>query len=324
MKYLFSPQSISLNYDGATKIIDRSDSKFDAILAALREKNDDKVKLIVDGLKNAIAASNSSAFKVENGMVYIDGVQVNGLINSKIVEYVNNGLDPSSLVNFWRNLQKNPSSRAKERLFAFLENGNHPFTDDGCFIAYKKVGSDMKDTYTHTIDNSVGCKPTMDRSKVDDDPEHTCSHGLHVASWEYAQGYSGQVLIDVKVNPANVVSIPVDYNNQKMRVCEYEVIALSQGKREELHVYDQEEMEDIDDEDEDFEDEDFEDDCDDADERDDEEYEKGLSDAEALLVYFESIGSNYTFNSFLGLKRFENTSESYMEGVEEAAERHFN
>jgi hypothetical protein len=27
-----------------------------------------------------------------------------------------------------------------------------------------------------------------------------------------------------KVNPKNVVSIPADYNNSKMRVCEYEVI----------------------------------------------------------------------------------------------------
>jgi len=30
----------------------------------------------------------------------------------------------------------------------------------------------------------------------------------------------------VKVNPKDVVSVPVDYNNTKMRVCRYEVISV--------------------------------------------------------------------------------------------------
>jgi hypothetical protein len=66
----------------------------------------------------------------------------------------------------------------------------------------------------------------MDRSKVDDDPNNTCSKGLHVASLPYLQHYPGSVTVLVKVNPANVVSIPTDYNNSKMRVCEYEVFAV--------------------------------------------------------------------------------------------------
>jgi len=325
MKFLYSAQSISLNYDGNTKIIDKNDARYGAVLEALKNKAFDKVKAIVDGLKNVLNTSTSSAFKVENGLVYIDNIPVRGVISDRIISYVNAGLDPAALVNFWRNLQKNPSSRARERLYLFLENGNHPFTDDGCFIAYKKVNGNMTDNRTGKIDNSVGKKPSMPRSEVDDDPEHTCSSGLHVASWEYAQGYAGTVLIDVKVNPVNVVSIPTDYNNQKMRVCEYEVIAISQGKREELHVSDN--LPDLDDED--FEDEDFEDEDLDVEDLDidpkatfgnDPDYAKGKSDAEALWIYFESIGNKYTSKDFLKLKRFEAKSEAYKAGVAAAVE----
>lgn len=35
---------------------------------------------------------------------------------------------------------------------------------------------------------------------------------------------SGTKIVKVKVHPKDVVSIPVDYNNAKMRTCGYEVI----------------------------------------------------------------------------------------------------
>jgi len=338
MRYLVTPTSISLNYDGITKLIDKADEKYSQVLEAIRNKTLDKIPGIVDGLKNAIATSNCDSFKVENGMVYIDNNPVQGLIATRIVDYVKAGLDPVMLVNFYRNLKLNPSSRARERLFLFLENGNHPFTDDGCFIAYKKVREDMTDTQTGTISNVVGAKPSMNRADVDDDPEHTCSRGLHVASWSYAQGYSGTVLIDVKVNPQHVVSIPTDDQNQKMRVCEYEVIAISQGKREELHVSDT--LPDLDDgDDEDLDDEDYDDDGDykqgvegsvnlddinfDEEEDSTPEFEKGNEDAHALLTYFESIGQQYDYKSFLKLKRFESKPTDYKQGVAKAAREHF-
>ena len=311
MRYLVTPTSISLNYDGITKLIDKADEKYSQVIEAIRNKTLDKIPGIVDGLKNAIATSNCDSFKVENGLVYIDNAPIYGLIATRIVEYVKAGLDPVMLVNFYRNLKLNPSSRAREGLFRFLENGNHPFTDDGCFIAYKKVGANMMDTYTNTISNVVGAKPSMKREDVDDDPEHTCSHGLHVASWSYAQNYSGTVLIDVKVNPKNVVSIPIDYNFMKLRCCEYEVIAISNGKKEELHISN--DLPDIDD-------------CEDEGDSNYEEYdiatpdfEQGKSDAVALLTYFNSIGKAYTYKEFVSLKRFTNKSHDYTQGIKQVA-----
>ncbi len=48
---------------------------------------------------------------------------------------------------------------------------------------------------------------------------------LHFAAYDYAKNsYRGAHIVVVKINPADVVSIPNDYNNQKGRCCRYEVI----------------------------------------------------------------------------------------------------
>jgi len=84
------------------------------------------------------------------------------------------------------------------------------------------------DIYSGTIDNSVGKVIQMDRAKVNDDPQHTCSAGLHVCANEYLDGYANAAstkTLVVEVNPAHVVAVPYDYNFAKMRVCEYKVVA---------------------------------------------------------------------------------------------------
>ena len=59
---------------------------------------------------------------------------------------------------------------------------------------------------------------------MDDDRDHSCSFGLHVGSLDYAKSFSnGRVLI-VKINPADVVSIPKDCSCQKCRVSKYKII----------------------------------------------------------------------------------------------------
>lgn len=66
----------------------------------------------------------------------------------------------------------------------------------------------------------------MDRSLVDPDKNETCSRGLHFCSFDYISHFETQNsrVIIVKINPRDVVSIPVDYNNTKGRCCEYTVL----------------------------------------------------------------------------------------------------
>ena len=165
--------------------------------------------------------------KVEKGRVKIGEDRIPLFLAKKILEFKKSKLPYKPLLKFWSNLKSNPSKASKENLYEFLEKNNYPITDNGNFIAYKKVtlvDGVLKDSYTKTIDNSVGKVVKMKRSEVDDNPEQTCSNGLHAAAWNYAYGFDGNVLVEVLVNPKNVVAVPRDYNAQKMRVCEYKVI----------------------------------------------------------------------------------------------------
>jgi hypothetical protein len=123
---------------------------------------------------------------------------------------------------------ENPSYRAVQELYEFLEVGGVPLTEDGCFVVYKKVRENFKDIHSGTFDNSVGAIPNMPRNAVDEDSSRTCSAGLHVCSFGYLAHFGSSAnnrVVACKVNPKDVVSIPKDYGNTKMRVCRYEVIA---------------------------------------------------------------------------------------------------
>lgn len=152
----------------------------------------------------------------------------------QLIKFAKEELPVEPLLNFWANLKLNPSKDSINELYDCLEANFHPITADGCFLAYKKVttvGEQLMDSHSKTIDNSIGNTVAIEREKVDSNRNNTCSHGLHIASFEYAKGFSGNVLVVVKVNPADVVSVPKDYNAQKMRVCKYEVLSVcTQGE----------------------------------------------------------------------------------------------
>ena len=74
----------------------------------------------------------------------------------------------------------------------------------------------------------------MTRSKVDDDRARGCSNGLHAGALNYVAGYgsleNGDKIVIVKINPADVVSVPSDCNCEKLRTCRYEVVGEYQGE----------------------------------------------------------------------------------------------
>jgi len=138
------------------------------------------------------------------------------------------GLPHEPLLNFFKNLMDNPSKRAVDELYDFLEAGELPITEDGHFLAFKNVRSNYKDIHSGTFDNSVGKVCEMPRNGVDEDKDRTCSAGLHFCSIKYLPSFTdsdgGKTMI-VKINPKDVVAIPADYNNTKGRTCRYEVVA---------------------------------------------------------------------------------------------------
>lgn len=161
---------------------------------------------------------------LEDGVVYLDGRGMHGTLSDRMIDMVRDGFDVEPLAKFMVNLDANPSKRAVDELYGFLEASNLAITPDGYFVAYKKVRDSYMDVHSGTFDNSPGAVCEMPRNMVDEDKARTCSAGLHFCGREYLSEYPGARTMIVKINPADVVAIPEDYNNHKGRTCKYEVI----------------------------------------------------------------------------------------------------
>lgn len=149
------------------------------------------------------------------------GKEVDDAVKKRVLDAHSLGLPLTSFEMFLNNLDQNPSFNSRKQLMGFLSACDLPITDSGYLLAYKAVRDDFFDKHSGTVKYAIGSVVSMDRSAVDDNPNNTCSHGLHVCSKEY--GRFAKRLLIVYVNPADVVSVPTDYNNAKMRVCKLTV-----------------------------------------------------------------------------------------------------
>ncbi len=224
---------ISLFVDEINTVIDRAHPNYDLIVKAIKSQDADNLKTLAD-IPKAIVAYATNLIEVINGEIFYKGDRLHGSLVDRILDLMNEGFPFEFMIRFLENLQSNPSSRAVNELYEFLENRGLPITEDGCFLAYKGVRSDWKDLYSGTIDNSIGNTIVYKRNQVDDDRAHQCSYGLHVGALEYVKNYCTQHVIVVKVNPADVVAVPRDHNAQKVRVCKYEVLREFTGELNEL------------------------------------------------------------------------------------------
>jgi hypothetical protein len=225
-----SPDSITVFAQGKVRTILYDNKNFDKVRDALRQPEHDVEAILkmTDREQNIRDSIQGGKVVVEGGTVYYENVPVNNTLTDKLLNLLDEGFDATPWIKFLENLMQNPSYRSRECLYSFLDKFNAPITPEGKFIAFKRVRENWKDLHTNTVDNSVGVTVKMERYKVDDDPQHTCSSGLHVCADEYLKGYATgdytRTLV-VEVNPANVVAVPYDYNFSKMRVCEYTVLA---------------------------------------------------------------------------------------------------
>jgi len=165
--------------------------------------------------------------QIVGGAISYNGEIIHNTLTKRVITFMQQDLPFKPLLKFLENLMGNPSKRAVDELYDFLDVGELPITEDGHFLAFKNVKSDYKDIHSGTFDNSVGSVCEMRRNQVDEDKDRTCSYGLHFCSIKYLPHFrdsnGGKTMI-VKINPKDVVAIPADYNNTKGRTCRYEVI----------------------------------------------------------------------------------------------------
>ena len=165
--------------------------------------------------------------EVKHGNVYVNDEPISNLIAGRILDFLAKGVDCLPVFKFITKLNLNPSARAVNELYTFLEHKFLPLTDNGNFLAYKALRDDYTDVHTGKFDNSVDNVLEMPRNKVDDNKEVGCSYGFHAGTLEYARGFrpcNGKLVV-VEINPADVVSIPTDCECQKLRTCKYKVVS---------------------------------------------------------------------------------------------------
>lgn len=226
MAMTITPDTITLIVDGKTRTLtSESHSRYDEIRALLKDGDREGAEALLDLTQVYQNAFAGTSVTIEHGVVKLDGVAMHGVLADRMLTMNDEGFDVGPMARFMENLHQNPSYRSVEQLYGFLEASDLPITEDGHFLAYKMVRDNYTDHHTGTFDNSVGAIPEMKRNMVDDDPNSTCSRGLHFCSQNYLGFYGarGRTMI-VKVNPRDVVSIPVDYKNAKGRACRYEIV----------------------------------------------------------------------------------------------------
>lgn len=231
--FMMSKTGIIVKVNGEGYTINRTHTNYNEILGEVQkpaeEINWDKVKTLCN-VRSSVLSYIGKNLSCENGcFVYKgnDGRQINLNNNAlalRILDSYKKGEDVGKLIAFFENLLLNPLDSAIQELFLFLEANELPLTEDGCFLAYKKVRDDYTDCHSGTFDNSIGCTVSMPRRDVNPNRKQVCSCGLHFCSKDYLKSFWGAHTMVLKINPRDVVSIPEDYNNAKGRCCKYEVI----------------------------------------------------------------------------------------------------
>jgi len=222
--YVYSDDTLTLHLRGQPWPIDRTHPQWDAVFEKLKDPattEDDllplvSVKTYVEGLKIGKVTVGTDA-------VFYDGRPVHNHLTERMLDIVKAGLPVEGWARFLDNLMLNPSNTAVEELYLWLQHSKMPITEDGHFLAFKKVREDYGSFHDSNVRNDIGTIVSMPRNEVDDRRDNTCSHGLHFCSWDYLPNYyggQGKVVV-LKINPADVVSVPSDYHNAKGRAWQY-------------------------------------------------------------------------------------------------------
>jgi hypothetical protein len=250
--FLVNNDSVTVVLGGKVASGPRDVAERNGVLAAIIAGNLQKAFDLLDRAK-AVAVKSFGKFTVSNGQVMFNGQAIHNAISERVLEFLDAGLPFEPLLKFQEKIFSNPSKRAQDEGYKFLEHRNLPLTEDGCFLAYKSVASDYLSkasgtepvevstdggrtfqTFVGRIPNNVGNIVRMNRGLVDDDFRNECSKGLHVGCLSYSgpDGWyhsSGDKIVIVKIDPKDIVSVPNDHNATKMRVSQYTVLQDFQG-----------------------------------------------------------------------------------------------
>ena len=233
LPYILTDNSLTIVVDGKALTMESSNPSFNEATKLLAEERFDELPDLFD-IPKAVEKFADGNISVSDGEVRYKDEVIHNHVVGRVLDFMRQGLPYKPLVRFLDKLMENPSRRAVNELYAFLEHKAMPLTPDGNFLAYKGVREDYTDWHSGKFSNKVGDVNEMIRNRVCDDANIGCSHGFHAGSLDYARGYgNGGHLMVVEIDPRDVVSVPLDCEQQKLRTAKYKVVAHFEKKLEE-------------------------------------------------------------------------------------------
>ena len=175
--FIIQGSNVVVVIDNKPHTISKTHLTYQKVVDAIKAGDWELVKNIIDPVKVVVNYGKGNV-SVQGGTLYWKGEVFAGALATRMVAMLEEGFDVEPMVLFMENLMQNPSKRAVDELYGFLEKNNLPITPDGHFLAYKRVRENYFDCHTGTMDNSPGKIVEMERNKVDDNKDNTCSAGL--------------------------------------------------------------------------------------------------------------------------------------------------
>lgn len=230
--HFVSDDVVTVVIEGQVHNFDKSHPNYEVIRSAVQEKDWQSVNANADYKKRFKTLTYGFFEITEEGLLLHRGEEVELDFAERIIALNEKDTKPSALLKFLERLKSNPSTISIESAIRFIVNNELPIDKDGYIFTYKRIKENWTDVHSGTMDNSIGNVVAMERDSVTLDPSQTCAAGLHVCSYDYLSSFGGARIVVCKVDPADIVSVPHDYNNAKMRVMRYEVITeLKDGEK---------------------------------------------------------------------------------------------
>jgi hypothetical protein len=235
-------ESVTMFHDGQEHVATNTHPRFEAIIEALESNDPPGVVTALFDLTVPVSEAFtrvSDRVMVSHGEVLFDGDVVTSAISQPMMALLDEkDADFTPLALFLEKAEQNPLEHSREQMFNWLRANDFTLTRDGDIIAYKGVQRAREGGYLSLssgtaivngrpvhgqIPTNPGTIVEMPRSEVSHDPTEACSTGLHAGDWSYASSF-GPVTLRVLINPRDVVSVPTDCAEKKIRVCRYRVL----------------------------------------------------------------------------------------------------
>lgn len=239
--------AFNVNADEPVFVATENHPHWDGIIEGLRT-GDENVWELFDVAAGVLRRFNQVTDRIswDGENVLFDGDPIHSVLADQLARALEDGHPENytALAKFWEKLESNPTEHSRQQAFDWLACHKFQITPEGDVVGYKGVNDlgdgkyesgwasrvpDVPSAFVNgvpvpplsRVPQEVGDVVTMPRSEVVHNPRQACERGLHVATRDYAGSYG--TVLEVHVNPRDIVSVPTDGGGAKVRACRYVV-----------------------------------------------------------------------------------------------------